>query len=81
MKAIKLFMTLSLATAAFSLTTAANATQAKDNFSQLDSDKNGMISMGEASGDTELTNNFKQWDKDRDGQLSKEEYTAYIQAS
>jgi len=80
MKAINLFMTLSLATAAFSLTTAAHASKTKDNFNQLDNDKNGVITLAEASGDTELTNNFKQWDKDQDGQLSREEYSAYIKA-
>ncbi|WDE04391.1 EF-hand domain-containing protein [Thalassomonas viridans] len=79
MKAIKLFMALSLTAAA--LATTAHAAKAKDNFSQLDNDQNGVITKGEASGDTELTNNFNQWDKDQDGQLSKEEYSAYIQAS
>ena len=48
-------------------------------FSQLDTDRNGYISVDEAASDASLLKWFKRLDRDGDGQLSREEYAAFEQ--
>ncbi|HEU0202511.1 MAG TPA: EF-hand domain-containing protein, partial [Burkholderiaceae bacterium] len=45
-------------------------------FSALDTDNDGSISMTEAAGDASLKAKFKALDKDNDGKLSRTEYEA-----
>ncbi|MBS7458221.1 hypothetical protein [Coralloluteibacterium stylophorae] len=46
-------------------------------WSQLDTDSDGMLSREEAMGHTALSSNFAQADTDRDGMLSSAEYKAW----
>ncbi|HNP35210.1 MAG TPA: hypothetical protein PKK10_05110 [Woeseiaceae bacterium] len=59
---------------------AGDDTQTKD-FSQLDKDQDGAITMAEASADKHTMASFKQADANSDGYLTKDEYDQYQQES
>jgi Ca2+-binding EF-hand superfamily protein len=53
----------------------------KKNWSELDTDKNGTLSMSEASAIESLGKSFTQADTNADGQLTTDEYKAFVSAN
>jgi peptidoglycan hydrolase-like protein with peptidoglycan-binding domain len=53
---------------------------AKPQFSNLDANNDGQISLAEAAADTRISKNFQGADKDSDQRLSKEEFQAAMQS-
>ena len=69
------------ATAATGATPATPATPAKKNWSDLDVDKNGTLSLTEAASVQSLSKAFAAADANADGELTQDEYKAYLAAS
>ena len=69
------------ATPATSATAEDPATPQKKNWSDLDVDKNGSLSVTEAASVQSLAKAFTEADANADGQLTQDEYKAYLETS
>ena len=58
-----------------------NAAPKKMNWSDLDTDKNGSLSVTEAASVQSLAKAFTEADANADGQLTQDEYKAYLAAN
>ena len=62
-------------------TAAESATPARKNWSELDADANGSLSVAEAASMPQLAQVFAKADADADGELTQDEYKAWLAAN